>query len=264
MDAFHSPTYEEAYYRHSNTGGDTQSIYAGSSSSSSSIIAQEPNAYWASHPTHSPVQQHPHHHDERYAYQRTSMDWTTSPIPAHVKVESPPNSTIIWSEQQYGQQLVPPNAAVPHTPHLHMLQGPDEYGMTPAPAGPVRRLRGLSRARSFPSDSPHAHPGYSSTANIPPMPSLAPLHTHGHGLHAMNIPSHYLSPQTPSSAHVSQGQGIPASIHGQPLDPNHSPISPHLHHPSHPYPQQQQHPYTLEPTVSYPPEERQWTEGTYR
>jgi hypothetical protein len=106
------------------SGGDATSVYGGgdgTSSSSSSIfrgnsqwvgidsplIAPEPSlmdggADWLQFP----LQAHEgHHYDEVNAYRHfpaTHMEWSTSPVPAHMKVDSLPHSASIYaSHQQY-------------------------------------------------------------------------------------------------------------------------------------------------------------------
>jgi hypothetical protein len=105
-------------------GGDAPSVYGGgdgTSSSSSSIfrgnsqwvgldsplITPEPSlmdggAYWLQSPLQA---REGRHYDEVNTYRHppaSHMEWSTSPVPVHMKVESPPHSASIYaSHQQY-------------------------------------------------------------------------------------------------------------------------------------------------------------------
>ncbi|CCA70585.1 hypothetical protein PIIN_04522 [Serendipita indica DSM 11827] len=171
--------------------------------------------------------------------QNHSMDWSNAaPV---MKVESPPPQP----ELVYGNQYTSSSTA--SMPGAGLLQVPSPVEDYQAAIPPVRRIRGLSRARSFPSDhhhiaSPNVYPptaGMHSQLYQPMM--LSPVHSVSSVTPSTMTPDHqgsfmhqqsYLSHSIPHSQHPQHPQTLPPLSSRPPAhEPygqwiNHSPSSP--------------------------------------
>ncbi|KAG8866323.1 hypothetical protein FRC20_008814, partial [Serendipita sp. 405] len=150
------------------------------------------------------------------------MEWSNA-APIITKVETPPPPPI---NMMYGtQQMYSPQSQVPPS---NLLQVPSPVEDYPAPAVPVRRVRGLSRARSFPSDHmPNIYPPISSVSPHMYQPMVSP--------HSFS--PHSISPPTPSTLTPSQ-HGVYSLHHHQtthtpPPQISHAQRPSHHHHDSY-------------------------------
>ncbi|KAG8831800.1 hypothetical protein FRC17_002552 [Serendipita sp. 399] len=188
----------------------------------SSFSGAATNSYFSPIPTGSSTDaMHEERMEDSTGYGRShAMEWSNAP-PVITKVETPPLAPI---NMVYGsQQMYSPHSQVPTSNLLQVPSPADDY---PAPSPPVRRVRGLSRARSFPSDH---------VANVYPPISTISTHMYQPMISPHSLTPHSMSPPTPSP--LSQHGVFSSSHHFQATatPPQQSPIQRphHQHHDSY-------------------------------
>ncbi|KAG8823015.1 hypothetical protein FRC18_010838 [Serendipita sp. 400] len=205
-------------------GGASGSVFGGENAGPASFSGPATGSYFSPAPTGSSADvMNEERMEDPATYGRSQpMEWSNA-APIITKVETPPPPPI---NMMYGtQQMYSPQSQVPPS---NLLQVPSPVEDYPAPAAPVRRVRGLSRARSFPSDHmPNIYPPISSVSPHMYQPMVSP--------HSFS--PHSISPPTPSTLTPNQ-HGVYSLHHHQtthtpPPQISHAQRPSHHHHDSY-------------------------------